>query len=246
MRRIFSHRPSAAMIVALLALFIALGGVSYGVATIGTGDIKNGAVTTKKLKNGAVTTKKLKKGAVTTKKLKNGAVTTKKLRNRAITATKVEIDGLGGDVINESSLGKVPSAANADNATTAATARNATALDGPLASGKTLRGNFSVAGTNDAAGDFVDESSISFAIPLASAPTFISRAPGSPPNAACPGTPAQPEAAPGNACFYETVLVNTTGVLAFRNPGRFGTSFFTPATAIGSYLARGRWAVTAP
>jgi hypothetical protein len=123
MRRIFSHRPSAAMIVALLALFIALGGVSYGVATIGTGDIKNRAVTTKKLKN----------GAVTTKKLKNGAVTTKKLRNRAVTGTKFKIDGLGGDVINESSLGKVPSAANADNATTADTARNATALDGPLA-----------------------------------------------------------------------------------------------------------------
>jgi hypothetical protein len=235
MRRIFSHRPSAAMIVALLALFIALGGVSYGVATIGTGDIKNRAVTTKKLKN----------GAVTTKKLKNGAVTTKKLRNRAVTGTKVKIDGLGGDVINESSLGKVPSAANADNATTADTARNATALDGPLASGKTLRGNFSVAGTNNPNG-FVDESSISFAIPLASAPTFNVRTPGSPPNTACPGTPAQPEAAPGNACFYETNLTNTTGALAFRNPGRFGVSFFTPATAVGSYLARGRWAVTAP
>jgi hypothetical protein len=235
MRRIFSHRPSAAMIVALLALFIALGGVSYGVATIGTGDIKNRAVTTKKLKN----------GAVTTKKLKNGAVTTKKLRNRAVIGTKVKIDGLGGDVINESSLGKVPSAANADNATTADTARNATALDGPLASGKTLRGNFSVAGHNDPNG-FVDESSISFAIPLASAPTFNVRTPGSPPNTACPGTPAQPEAAPGNACFYETNLTNTTGALAFRNPGRFGVSFFTPATAVGSYLARGRWAVTAP
>jgi hypothetical protein len=226
MRRIFSHRPSPAMIVALLALFIALGGVSYGVATIGTGDIKNRAVTTKKLKN----------GAVTTKKLKNGAVTTKKLRNRAVTGTKVKLDGLGGDVINESSLGKVPSAANADNAT---------ALDGPLASGKTLRGNFSVAGTNNPNG-FVDESSISFAIPLASAPTFNVRTPGSPANAACPGTPEQPEAAPGNACFYETNLTNTTGALAFRNPGRFGVSFFTPATALGSYLARGRWAVTAP
>ena len=216
MRRSFRRRPSAAMVVALLALFIALGGVSYGVATIGTRDLKN--------------------RAVTAKKLRNGAVTTKKLRNGAVTSRKVKRNGLGGGVIDESSLEEVPSAN---------TARNATALDGTLASGKTLRGNFAVAGTNDPVG-FVDESAISFAIPLAAAPTFNSRTPGAPPDATCPGSAAQPEAAPGNACFYETNIVNTTGVLEFRNPGRFGVSFFTPVAGPGSYLARGRWAVTAP
>jgi len=87
---------------------------------------------------------------------------------------------------------------------------------------------------------------LSFAIPLAKAPEFHSLTPGAQPTAECPGSAANPTAAPGHACFYETTVVNTTGNLEFRNPGRFGTSYFTPATAVGSYNARGLWAVTAP
>ena len=37
------------MVVALIALFVAIGGVSWAAATIGTNDIENGAVTKKKL-----------------------------------------------------------------------------------------------------------------------------------------------------------------------------------------------------
>lgn len=72
-------RPSPAMVVALIALFLALGGIGYAAATIGTNDIKNSAVTAKKLHKKAVTTKKIKKNAVKTPKIADNAVTFAKL-----------------------------------------------------------------------------------------------------------------------------------------------------------------------
>jgi hypothetical protein len=89
------HRPSPAMVVALIALFVALGGSSYAALTI----------------NG--------------KNIKNRSIAGKKLKNRTITQKKVKRNTLGGAVINESRLGQVPSAAEADNATNAANAANA-------------------------------------------------------------------------------------------------------------------------
>jgi hypothetical protein len=53
MRRILRYRPSPAMVVALIALFIALGGVSYGVATgsIDSREIKNNTIKSKDVRN---------------------------------------------------------------------------------------------------------------------------------------------------------------------------------------------------
>jgi hypothetical protein len=50
------HRPSPAMLVALLALFVALGGSSYAAlqlpkGSVGTKQLRNGVVTSKKVKN---------------------------------------------------------------------------------------------------------------------------------------------------------------------------------------------------
>jgi hypothetical protein len=66
--------PSPAMLVALLALFVALGGSAYAVNKVGTNQIKNNAVTTPKIKNNAVTTAKVANGAITTAKVKSGAI----------------------------------------------------------------------------------------------------------------------------------------------------------------------------
>jgi hypothetical protein len=78
--RIPARRPSPAMVVALIALFVALGGVGYAAATIGTNDIKN------------------------------GAVTSKKIRNRTIRNFDVRRQTLTGSRIKESTLGPVPEA----------------------------------------------------------------------------------------------------------------------------------------
>lgn len=86
------RRPSPALVVAVVALVVALGGTSYAAFKVGTKDIKNGAVTAKKIKNGAVTTNKLAGKAVT------------------------------GDKINLGTLGPVPSATTAGSATNASNA----------------------------------------------------------------------------------------------------------------------------
>ena len=102
------QRQSPALAISCLALFVALGGVGYAAATINGKDIKNKSVAGKKLKN------------------------------KTVTGGKVKSNTLTGAQINESRLGKVPSAAKADtatSATTAATATNATQLSG-LSSGQ--------------------------------------------------------------------------------------------------------------
>jgi hypothetical protein len=71
--------PSPAMVVAVMALVVALGGSAWAVSKIGTNQIKNKAVTTPKLGNNAVSAAKLKAGAVTGPKIANRAVTAGKL-----------------------------------------------------------------------------------------------------------------------------------------------------------------------
>jgi hypothetical protein len=67
--------PSPALVIALLALFVALGSGAYAVTKIGTKQLKNGAVTKPKLRNKAVGTNKLANGAVSTLKLNQNART---------------------------------------------------------------------------------------------------------------------------------------------------------------------------
>jgi hypothetical protein len=64
--RIWKRRPGPAMVVAIAALVVALGGTSYAAVKLSAG-----SVGTKQLKNNAVTAKKLKKNAVTGAKVKN-------------------------------------------------------------------------------------------------------------------------------------------------------------------------------
>ena len=50
----FMRMPSPAMVVACLALFVALSGVSYAVATIGSNDIINGSIRNRDFKDGTL------------------------------------------------------------------------------------------------------------------------------------------------------------------------------------------------
>jgi hypothetical protein len=84
-KHILKHRPSSAMVVACISLFVAMGGVGYAAATIDSGDIVNNSVRSKDVRNGDLRAKDLKP------------------------------DTLGGGRIKESKLGKVPSATDADS-----------------------------------------------------------------------------------------------------------------------------------
>ncbi|MDX6584165.1 MAG: hypothetical protein QOI10_3349 [Solirubrobacterales bacterium] len=83
--------PSPATTIALIALVVALAGSAYAAIKIDTPNIRRGAITANKLALGSVT-------------------------NRAIAA-----DAVTGDKVAEGTLGKVPSATNADQATDATT-----------------------------------------------------------------------------------------------------------------------------
>jgi hypothetical protein len=97
------------MAVAFVALLAALSGTAIalpGTNTVDSGDIVNGQV----------------KG----KDIRNNAVTGKKVKNGAVKSADVGDNSLSGADIDESTLGKVPSASNADHATNADNATNAT------------------------------------------------------------------------------------------------------------------------
>jgi hypothetical protein len=81
MHILFAHRPSAAMVVACIALAVALGGTSVAAVnaiapnTIGPAQIRADAVSTSELRNGSVTTRKLHDNAVTGPKVLNRSLT---------------------------------------------------------------------------------------------------------------------------------------------------------------------------
>ena len=77
MHKISVRPPSAALVIACLALGIALGGTGSAAVL----NVPDGSVTTAKIKNGAVTTAKLKNDAVTVDKLAANAVTSGQVKN---------------------------------------------------------------------------------------------------------------------------------------------------------------------
>jgi len=108
------ERPSPALVISLLALFVALGSGAYAANKIGTNQIKNKAVTTKKLAGKAVNASKLagksvKTGklagqAVTTGKLAGQAVTTGKLAGQAVTTGKLAAQAVSGDILQDAAV----------------------------------------------------------------------------------------------------------------------------------------------
>jgi hypothetical protein len=99
MVRRFIKRPSAALTVAVLALVLAMGGTA----------------TAAKLFTG--------------KDIENKSLTGKDVKPKSIGKGKLKLDTLGGDQIDESTLGKVPSATAADTAATATSATSAASAD---------------------------------------------------------------------------------------------------------------------
>jgi len=109
------RRPSPALVISLIALFVSLSGVSYGVAT--------GFIDSRELKNNQVRSVDLRNNDVRTRDLRNNEVRGIDIRNSTVQGRDVALNTLTGDDVNESRLGKVPSATAADSATSATTAQ---------------------------------------------------------------------------------------------------------------------------
>jgi len=127
-------------------------------------------------------------------------------------------------------------------------------LPSTLASGITLVGTYAIDFPASAANQ-EGTSAITFPIPLATAPTANVIAAGGSPTTNCPGSSANPEAAAGQFCVYETQGVNVSsrciagvaGSWVCGTAATFGASVWVTSTAGGSRtVSIGTWAVTAP
>jgi hypothetical protein len=110
--------PSPAFSLALLSLFVSLGGTTYAIATL-----PRDSVGTKQIRARAVTESELSNNAVISRKLANGAVTERKIARNAITGSRIAPDSIGGAQIDEASLLAVPFAQQAETAKLAARAQ---------------------------------------------------------------------------------------------------------------------------
>lgn len=112
--RVPRRLPTPATCLALLALFVSLGGTTYAVTAL-----PRDSVGSEQLRDRAVTEDKLSNSAVVTRKLANGSVTARKIARGSIVGSRIAPNALGGDQIDESLLGAVPNAQNAEQAKTA-------------------------------------------------------------------------------------------------------------------------------
>jgi hypothetical protein len=95
----------AALAIACIALFTALGGTSLATSfLIGTKQIKPGAITSGKIGTGQVRTRNLADSAVTTSKLADSAVTTSKLAGNAVTSSKLAGNSVTSSKVANGSL----------------------------------------------------------------------------------------------------------------------------------------------
>jgi hypothetical protein len=190
----------------------------------------------------------LPKESVGTKQLERGAVTPAKLSAAARTAT-IGRQGTAGP--------QGPQGAQGPAGATGPPAERGPA--GPLLetlpSGVTMRGNYAVAGVAKEEFDRALEG-ITFQTPLASAPASHLIQMGAASTTECPGSTANPQAAPGNLCLYENRHENVRPGSDCASGGgsgspcgtatRFGATVFIEAEGATSFFTEGTWAVTAP
>jgi hypothetical protein len=99
-------------VIALLALFIALGGSVYAASNkIDGSQIKAKSLPGNRLVPGSVAATQIKKGAIGEPQIKAGAVNAKQIRSGAITGTQIKAGSLGATQINQTTLTGI-SAAN--------------------------------------------------------------------------------------------------------------------------------------
>ena len=89
--------PSPAMVVALMALFVSLGGVSYAVA--------EGSIGSREIKNNSVQSSDVRDGALQGRDITNGTVQSRDVRDGALRGIDVNDQSLGGSDLASNTLG---------------------------------------------------------------------------------------------------------------------------------------------
>jgi hypothetical protein len=127
MRSVLRRRPSAATLISCFALFMALGGVSYGFAA--------GSIDSREILNNTIRGKDVHQETLTGSDVKDGKLGGADIADDSLGDADVAPDSLGGADVNEATLAKVPAAAQADNASSAG---NANTVGGVAADALTI------------------------------------------------------------------------------------------------------------
>jgi hypothetical protein len=208
MKRVLSHRPSPAMIVAFVALLVALAGTGYAAVV---------------LPDHSVGTVQLKTNAVTASKIRARAVRSSEVRNHSLLAVDFAPGQLPKGATGATGATGAPGATGANGATGAPGPKGDTGATGlsalnTLPSGSTEHGvigaDFDDPGTTTG-NDFGVDTTLPIPAPVAlddahvfvdvtgwqdaggqTAPTTADT------NAGCTGTPAAPTAPAGVVCIY--------------------------------------------
>jgi hypothetical protein len=118
--KLLRRRPSPATVIASIALFVSLSGVSYGVAT--------GFIDSREIKNNEVRSLDIRNNEIRTRDLRNNEVRGLDIRNSTVQSRDIAINAVTGEDVREDTLQKVPSALLADSATTATSANSANSV----------------------------------------------------------------------------------------------------------------------
>lgn len=233
--------PSPALIISLIALFVALGGTAYA-----TTSLPKNSVGTKQLKKNAVTTAKIKRQAVTAAKINTNGLTVPNATHAisAVSATSATNATNASHATTADSATSATNATNATNASHATSADSATSASSPglLGSGETETGVVHAIAP-EASGAAYLGTAISFPFPLASAPAAHYITSGS--TVQCPGSVGNPTATSGNLCVYQDNVSNSGGAVAFEFVTKWGAGIYMPTPAGSSYSGfQATWAVT--
>ena len=121
MQPLLRRRPSPALVISLIALFVSLSGVSYGVAT--------GFIDSREIKNNEIRSLDIRNNEVRTRDLRNNEIRGIDIRNSTIQGRDIGLNQVTGEDVKEDTLQKVPSALLADTATSATSAQTAASAD---------------------------------------------------------------------------------------------------------------------
>jgi hypothetical protein len=114
-----NHNPSPALVVALVALFVSLGGVSYAVATASIGsrevrdgslqgrDIKNATLLGRDLKPGRLRGRNVRNGSLLGRDVKDGSLQGRDIHTGTVQSRDIRDGALRGVDVNDRSLGGV-------------------------------------------------------------------------------------------------------------------------------------------
>lgn len=121
MKWLLRRRPTPAMLVALLALFVALGGSSYAAVKISARDIQRGAVGTRAIANNAVRSADIHNATISGIDVKDDSLTNADIDNTSLSAATAK---------SADSAARANTAASATTANSAKKADDAEKLDG--------------------------------------------------------------------------------------------------------------------